>query len=93
MTFNPFETGKRIKKLREAKKMNQYDLAEELHVSHSHMSKIETGHRIGSIDIYMNLAEFFGVSLDYLLVGNRNEVTRTKLRIAIDILEGIDKSL
>lgn len=93
MTFNPAETGKRIKKLREAKKMNQYDLAEELHVSHSHMSKIEIGQRIGSIDIYMNLAEFFGVSLDYLLVGSRNEVTRTKLRIAIDILEGIDKSL
>lgn len=43
MKYDPIETGKRIKKLREARKMNQYDLAEELNVSHSHVSKIEKG--------------------------------------------------
>lgn len=93
MKYDPIETGKRIKKLREARKMNQYDLAEELNVSHSHVSKIEKGIRMGGIDIYVNIAQLFQVSLDYLLIGGSNEITRAKMRIALDILESIEKSL
>lgn len=46
MTYDPVATGKKIKKLREAAKMNQYDLAVALNVSHSHVSKIELGKRV-----------------------------------------------
>ena len=48
--------------------MNQYDLAEALNVSHSHVSKIELGKRVGGVDIYVAYCHYiFGVTLDYLL--------------------------
>ena len=59
MTFNPVATGRKIRKLRDAARMNQYDLAAELNVSHSYISKIEIGKRIGGIDIYVAIANKF----------------------------------
>ena len=93
MRFDEKETGARIKELRERKHMTQYDLAAELNVSHGQMSKIEKGARMGSVDFYVSVSEYFGVSLDYLLIGKKNVEARTKIGIALDILRDVECTL
>lgn len=97
MTYDPVATGKKIKKLREAAKMNQYDLAVALNVSHSHVSKIELGKRVGGVDIYVSIATIFGVSLDYLLSDEKEdedtEIAKRRLRIAMALLKDVEKLL
>ena len=97
MTFNPIATGRKIRKLRDAARMNQYDLAAELNVSHSYISKIEIGKRIGGIDIYVAIANTFGVTLDYLLGEDEEdkpkEAAMMRVRIAMSLLKDVEKLL
>ena len=57
----------RIKELREARKLNQQGLAAELNVSQAMISKYELGISEPDISTIRKIAEFFGVSSDYLL--------------------------
>ena len=97
MTFNPVATGRKIRKLRDAARMNQYDLAAELNVSHSYISKIEIGKRIEGIDIYVAIANTFGVTLDYLLGEDEEdkpkEAAMMRVRIAMSLLKDVEKLL
>ena len=43
MTYNQFETGKRIQKLRKTKQMTQEQFAVELNISDRHMRSLEKG--------------------------------------------------
>jgi len=65
------EIGQRIKALREEKRMTQIDLAKVLKINNSTLSQYETGARIPSDDMKIAIADYFSVSLDYLL--GRNE--------------------
>lgn len=56
-----------IKKLRQEKKLTQSGLAKKLGVTQSTIAGIEIGRREPSIELMTQLAEFFGVSVDYLL--------------------------
>jgi len=69
MTFN-----KKIKALRKAADMSQQDLAEKINVHVTHLSKIENGHLIPSIDIVQRLMKVFAVSADQLLNDNENSI-------------------
>lgn len=93
MRFDEKETGARIKELRERKHLTQYNLAAELHVSHGQMNKVEKGARMGSVDFYVSVAEFFCVSLDYLLTGKKNVEARTKIGVVLDILKDLESTL
>lgn len=66
--------GVRIKELRECTGLTQLELAKHLNVSNSALSQYESGQRIPSDDIKIKIAEFFNVSVDYLLgfSNNRN---------------------
>lgn len=57
---------KRIKELREERKLLQKQLAIELGVSQVTIARWETGNREPSIDMLIKIAKFFGVSIDYL---------------------------
>lgn len=70
--------GKRIKKLREASNISQITLSKHLNISNTTLSQYETGKRIPSDEIKNKLADYFNVSLDYLL-------GRTNNKNAIDI--------
>ena len=61
--------GGRIRELRRRFNITQEKLAEDLYVSESHIRKTEKGQRSASIDLYMEIARYFHVSLDYLLLG------------------------
>ena len=62
----------RIKRLRESRNISQEKLAEKIGISKSAISMYEQGSRIAPMKIQEKIADFFGVSLDYLW-GRKNE--------------------
>lgn len=61
------EIGPRIKLLRENARLTQIELAKILKINNSTLSQYENGVRIPSDDVKISIANFFDVSLDYLL--------------------------
>ena len=59
--------GNRIKMLREAARLNQIDLARVLHIGNTTISQYESGVRVPGDSIKIAIAQYFGVSLDYLM--------------------------
>lgn len=72
--YDLVEMGERIKELRKKNHMTQAQLAELLHLSDkSAVSKIENGIKAPSIDQVVIIADTFGVSINYLVRGERFE--------------------
>ncbi len=67
--------GERIYALRSTKKESQQKLAEYLGIGKSAISMLESGQRAASADVLLALADYFDVSLDYL-VGRSDDPTR-----------------
>lgn len=67
--FDMKACGARIKELRKKNNMTQEALAYELYISQDHLRKIESGKKGASIDLLIDIAGYFGVSMDYLLRG------------------------
>lgn len=59
--------GKNIAGLRKKKGLTQQELAERVNYSDKSISKWELGYAAPSIDILIDIASFFGVTVDYLL--------------------------
>ena len=62
----------RIVMLRRCSGMNQSQLAQQLHISPSAMGMYEQGRRTPSIEILVQLARIFDVSLDFLITGSEH---------------------
>ena len=60
------DLGNRLYTLRLAHRERQKDLAALLHVSTGTISNYETGSHLPTVDILCQLAEHYGVSIDYL---------------------------
>ena len=75
--------------------MTQEELADDLNISHGHLNKIEKGKEGCSIDLLLELSDFFGVSTDFLLVGKRIDSMEIKARLqgVISNLTGVLKEL
>lgn len=67
----------RIRDLREDKDMNQTQVAIYLGMSQTGYSKYETGERDVPTSILIKLADFYGVSVDYIL-GRTNKKEMNK---------------
>ena len=92
MYFDPVDAGKRIKAIRKEKGMTQMGFAEKLNISRSYMNKIEKGKKTASIDLLIEIAVYGGVTLDYLILGQRLVADQVKenvqmMREALNILE------
>lgn len=74
------EFGDRLKELRGERKLTRGDLADRLKVSYSTVSKYETNVRFPDKETLILLADFFDVSLDYLLCRSNIRETSEKLR-------------
>lgn len=59
--------SEKIRELRRTKGLSQEELAERLNVSRQAVSKWETGAAVPTTETLVELADCFGVSLDYLL--------------------------
>lgn len=95
MHFDRTAYGERIKRLRTGRELTQEQLAEKINVSRTYIVKNENGLQIGPIEIAIELAMFFDVSTDFLLLGKENyRVDRKQcLRMAIDILSELEAEL
>jgi len=57
----------RLKNLRKEKKLTQLQLAMELNMSQNTISRYETGERQAGYTELIRIADYFDVSIDYLL--------------------------
>lgn len=65
--------GERIRKLRKERGLRQSDVAEALHIARSNYAKIESGDRDLISGYCIQIADYFGVTCDYLLRGIQAE--------------------
>ena len=73
MLFDARNLGATVRLLRKRSSLTQEQLAENLNISTSYLGKIELGSRTPSIDLLLDMAEQFGVTVDELLRGGRKE--------------------
>ena len=62
-----FNFGQHLKSLRQAKNLTQKQLAEQIGASESIIQRYELGSRKPAYDTLIALADYFGVTLDYLV--------------------------
>ncbi len=63
------EIGKRVRERREKLGLTQQELAQELSVTHQHISRVETDQVAPSLDLLVRLSAKLGTSNDWLLTG------------------------
>lgn len=73
MKPDPKECGKRVQQLRKEKGLSQEQLAAKFNVSSNLIAKIESGLRPLSIDMVVEYVNFFGTTVDYILLGKTEE--------------------
>lgn len=73
MLYDVEEIGNRIRRLRKDQGMTQAQLAAELNIGDRHLRKIEAGEKGPSIEILIEIATLFGVSLDYIILGKQSQ--------------------
>jgi transcriptional regulator with XRE-family HTH domain len=61
----------KLKELRQSRKISQLKLALDLNMNQNSISRYETGEREADYETLIKFADYFNVSLDYLL--GRNE--------------------
>lgn len=93
MRFNRMAYGARIKQLRINKGLTQEQLAEKIHVTGTYIVKIENSQRTGSIELAVELADCFGVSLDHLLLGREYSNKKQAFQTVIAFLSELEADL
>ena len=69
MYYDPAATGERIQNLRRDREVTQEQLAIDLNISDRYMRNLEKGEKVPSVDLFVELRERFGSSLDYIVLG------------------------
>ena len=69
MYFNPYAAGYRIQKLRKAHGLTQEEAAIKLNISDRHLRSLERGEYTPSVDLFVEIVEFFNTTLDHLIMG------------------------
>ncbi len=92
--FDPRGFGKRLQSARKALGITQEELAERLRVDRNHVTRMERGIRVCSIDLLVDVAVLLDVSTDYLLMGTVvTNSTKQKLLTALEELNKIAQNL
>lgn len=81
--------GETIAALRRGAGLTQLALAEKLGVSDKTVSKWETGQGYPDITLFPSIASLFGVSIDYLMLGNKRGIVIAG-NIVADVVKDID---
>ena len=93
MQFDRTAYGERIRQLRIGKGLTQEQLAEKMNVTGTYIVKIEKCQRTGSVELAVEMSEYFGVSLDYLLCGAEPENTKQAIQSVIAFLSKLEAEL
>lgn len=89
MYYDQHVCGARIQELRKSKGYTQEALAEAIDIDAKRISKIERGVISASYNDMILFSEFFGVTLDYLIIGKRQDVDAKAKYNRPDELAGI----
>lgn len=87
MSFNQKDIGRRVNELRTGHQLSLDQLADAVNCTRDHLYRAERGEpRHGfSIDILIEIARYFDVSLDYLILGvegNNHAIREELMRIS-----------
>lgn len=69
MNYDTKRSGAYIQNLRIQNGYTQGQMAKALNMDRSHLSRIEAGRKGCSVDMFIQLSEFFHVSIDLLILG------------------------
>ena len=86
MYINGTETGKRVRALRMAQGLTQEELADRLHITWDHYSRVEQGRKRCSLEPICALKVLLHTSTDYLLFGEGAAIPLTPE--AYDLIAG-----
>jgi len=81
MYFDAKEFGARLRDLRTTRGLTQEALADALSISWDHLCRVERGNRNCSVDLIIEIAVYFGVSTDYLLLGKHVDQVENQKRL------------
>lgn len=96
MKYDLIETGKRIAAIRKQNGLTQLQFAEMLYITKSHLARIENGRRGASVELMVDIACLFNLSLDYLILGKEkcdSAEIKAAIRNAIDVFGSIESKL
>ena len=94
MNYDIKRSGAYIQNLRIQNGYTQSELAKVMGIDQSFLSRIESGKKGCSVDMFIQLSEFFHVSLDVLILGidpDMAEESEHKMRLKANITELIDQ--
>lgn len=94
VNYDMKRSGAYIQNLRIQNGYSQNDLAKQMNINQSSLSRIEIGRKGCSVDLFIQFSELFHVSLDALILGMEPDVsqeTERNMRLKADIAELIDK--
>ena len=85
--------GDRLKRLRENKKLSQQQLADKLNINRSTYARYELNKTQPDYETLQKLAEFYNVSIDYILTGVDTKLTEKDERDIAKRMEKIKQDL
>jgi len=91
-TVDYISLGDKLRQKRSGLGLTQANVSEQLAISESFYGHIERGDRIASMEIYVRLARFYEISLDYLLMDSIHTDGATQLQTELEYLFS-DKTL
>lgn len=86
--MNYYEIGQRIRKLRKAQGLSQEQLAEQVGISTTHMSHIETGNTKLSLPVLVDISSVLHAATDELLF----DACTNQKQIALDDIRAVLES-
>jgi transcriptional regulator with XRE-family HTH domain len=72
--------GERIQNLRKQAALTQAELAKKIGISHTQMARYEIKNIFPPADVLKNLADVFGTSIDFLVVGDNESKAQASLK-------------
>ncbi len=88
MSLNFILIGRRVKESRLQKGISQADLAEQIDMSVSYISRIETAEKQASLEALVRIANALGITVDHLLNGNQENDPVEYLADLVQLMEG-----
>ena len=64
-----------LRNIRKIKNLNQQKVALDLHISREALSHYENGKREPSLELLLQMAHYFNVSIEYLITGDETKKT------------------
>ncbi len=91
MYYDIKQSGERIRQLRIQSGYTQNELAEKLNIDQSFLSRIESGRKGCSVDLFVQFSELFHVSLDVLILGLETTDAKRRVQLKASIAKLVDQ--